>query len=326
MLKKIILALLFNILFANFVIANKELPVFSGIGGNFHALDMYGKSMQLNDYKGKVVVLSFGYTNCPDICPFTLGYLNDLYQKLPKYAQENIQIMFLTIDPKYDTPQHLKDFISYFNKDFIGITGQTKKQTDYIANLFKIKYKKIGENLPVEDIRIVVKKQNSKSEDDKISLFDHSVTIYLIDTEGEVRNISYTGTPKAEFINNILALMPTIKVEDFRIRNSAKNARFAAAYGKITNLSNQQDVLLSVSSSIAKRTEFHQTKIVEGFAKMLHRSNQVFQPRQTLTLKPMSYHIMFIGLKKPISSLDSVDITLHFKHAGEVPIKINLKN
>ncbi|WP_428088196.1 SCO family protein [Candidatus Thioglobus sp.] len=325
MLRKMVFGVFFYTLMASLSLASSNLPVLSGVGGNFKAVDMYGNPMQLDDYKGKVVILGFGYTNCPDICPFTLGYLSDLYKKLPKYAQKNTQVLFITIDPKYDTPAHLKDFISYFNQDFIGITGQTKVQTDYITNLFKIKYKEIGSNVPIEDIRIVVKKQNNKIGDDKVRLYDHSVTIYLLDTDGEVRNISYTGTPKEVFITDILSLVPksAIKIENFRLRKTAKNTRSIALYGSISNMTNKQDVLLSLSSSIAKRTELHEIKIVEGFARMAHKSNQILKPNQILTLKPMSYHIMLTGLKQPLSDINTIDVIFKFKYAGNILVKVD---
>ncbi len=326
MLKKILFSVLFYTLTTGLSLASSKLPVLSGVGGNFTATDMYGKTMQLDDYKGKVVLLGFGYTNCPDICPFTLGYLNDLYTKLPKYRQEQTKVLFMTIDPKHDTPKHLREFISYFNKDFVGITAQTKAQTDHIANLFKIKYKEIGENVPVEDIRIVVKKQDKKAGEDKVRLYDHSVTIYLIDTDGEVRNVSYTGTTQEEFVANILSLMPksNIKIENLRLKKTAKNARATAIYGNITNMSNQDDVLLGLSSSIAQHTALHETKIVEGFARMVHRENQILKPNQTLMLKPMSYHIMLMGLNKPLENNDVVEVILKFKYAGDIPIQLKV--
>jgi protein SCO1/2 len=308
-------------LLMTYINASQKLPVLSGVGGNFSAIDMYGKEMQLDDYKGKIIILGFGYTNCPDICPFTLGYLKDLYEQLPKKVQKQVQVMFVTIDPEFDTPKHLKNFIAHFNKDFLGINGKTKKNTDYIVKLFKAKYKKIGKNIPIGDVRAVVVKQ----QEDKVDLYDHSITLYLIDSDGDTRNISYTGTPKEKFIANILSLLPKSSIKiDLKMQKTAKNARSSVAYGKIINLSNKEDTLLEITSSIANRVELHETKIVDGFAKMIHKANKVFKPKETLVLKPMSYHIMFMGLKKTIDEIDMVDIVLKFKQAGDISLKIKM--
>jgi len=326
MLKKIILGLLLGFSVANLANSNNDLSVLSGVGGNFSAVDMHNKPMQLDDYKGKIVILGFGYTNCADVCPFTLGYLKQLYEQLPKFAQEKLQIMFVTVDPEYDTPKHLKEFVSYFNQNFLGITG-TREQIDNIVQLFKARYTQIGDNIDVENVRRVVHKKTSDKTEDKVRLYSHSVTLYLLDQDGETRNISYTGTPKKEFITRILSLLKNpIKTENFRMKQSAKNAKSGAAYGEITNLSGAEDVLLSISSSIAKKTQLHETQVVDGFAKMVHRSNKVFAPGQTLVLKPMSYHIMFMGLNKPINNLKIVDLVLTFKNAGDVPISIKLRH
>lgn len=323
MLKKFLLLLCLNIGIFNLSNASSDLPVLSGVGGNFSAVDMYNNPMQMSDYKGKVVILGFGYTNCADICPFTLGYLKQLYEQLPDYAQKQLQIMFVTVDPEYDTPAHLKNFITHFNQAFIGLTG-TRAQIDNIVQLFKARYTQIGGNVDVENIRRVVQKQTT--DESKVRLYNHSVTLYLIDQDGETRQIGYTGTPKEEFSTHILSLIEApIKTEKFRIKKSAANARSSAAYGEITNISNIDDILLSVSSTISKKTELHETQIVDGFSKMVHQPNKLFKPGQTLILKPMSYHIMFMGLKQPINKLNSVEIILKFKHAGDVPIRIDLE-
>ncbi len=321
---KLIFILMLGFSLINSANANSNLPVLSGVGGNFSAVDMHNNPMQLDDYQGKLIILGFGYTNCADVCPFTLGYLKQLYEQLPRFAQDKLQIMFVTIDPEYDTPKHLNDFISYFNKSFLGITG-TRAQIDNIVQLFKARYTQIGGDVDVDNIRRVVQKQTAGGAEDKVRLYNHSVTLYLIDQDGETRHIGYTGTPKAEFSANILSLLQVpIKTEKFRMKQSSKNARSSAAYGEITNISNTEDVLLSVSSTIAKKTELHETQIIDGFSKMVHQPNKIFKPGQTLTLKSMSYHIMFMGLNQPISELNSVDIMLKFKHAGNVPIHIDL--
>ncbi|MBL1321868.1 MAG: SCO family protein [Methylophaga sp.] len=184
-----------------------EMPILSGVGGNFSAVDADGKDIEFNDYNGKVIVIAFGYTNCADICPFTLGYLKSLYSKLSLEEQQRVRIIFVTIDPKYDTPGHLKSFIGHFNEDFIGLSG-TQEQIDYIVSLYQAQYNKLSSVTVLTDyVRRVNPKEDTDKSEDKTSLYSHTVTLYLIDKDGFTRSLEYTGTPKDEFVTKIRVLI-----------------------------------------------------------------------------------------------------------------------
>lgn len=214
MLKKLIF-LVFVALFSNsnFLLADEEilnLPILSGVGGDFSAVDADGEPLEFSDLRGKVVVLAFGYTNCADICPFTLGYLKRLYANLSATEQQDVRIIFVTIDPEYDTPGHLKGFIGHFNKDFIGLSG-TQEQVDYIVSLYQAEYNKLSAlNVPTQNIRRVNPKlfvDEEKAKEDTASLYSHSVTLYLIGKEGFTRSLEYTGTPIENFTRKIRQLI-----------------------------------------------------------------------------------------------------------------------
>lgn len=211
MLKKILTSC-FILLLLNVNISNSragELPILSGVGGDFIAVDSNGETIEFNQYSGNVAVMAFGYTNCADICPFTLGYLKQLYAKLTPEDQQKVRFIFVTIDPEYDTPAHLKDFLGHFNKDFIGISG-TKEQTDYIVSLYQAQYNELSAlGIPTHNIRRVNTKlfEESEKQVDEATLFSHSVSLYLVDKDGFTRSIEYTGTPKDEFVNKINMLL-----------------------------------------------------------------------------------------------------------------------
>jgi len=183
------------------------LPVISGVGGDFTAVDGEGKTIHFSDFKGKVVILAFGYTNCADICPFTLGYLKQLYQSLPNDIQKKLRIVFVTIDPKYDTPEHLNKFVKFFNKDFIGLSG-TQEQIDHITSLYQAEYHTLSDNVEIEtkDIRRTTPRKTD-NEHEKGSLFSHTVVLYLIDKNGLTRSLEYTGTTKEDFSTKIKRLV-----------------------------------------------------------------------------------------------------------------------
>lgn len=185
---------------------NSTLPIYSGVGGEFTAVDSNGNNIKLSDYKGKTVVLAFGYTNCADICPFTLGYLKQLYKTLSTEEQKETHFIFVTIDPEYDTPKHLKAFVEFFNKDFIGLSG-SKEQIEHITSLYKAEYSNLSEGkVATKEIRRVTP-QKTTDKDEKAALFTHTVVLYLIDKQGYTRSLEYTGTPKDEFAGKIRELI-----------------------------------------------------------------------------------------------------------------------
>lgn len=208
MLKKIFVVCLLSFLTVANVTLADELPVLSGVGGNFTAINTDGKEIEFDSFKGKVVLLAFGYTNCADICPFTLGYLKMVYKILSPEEQQDVRVIFTTINPEYDTPEHLKAFLEYFNKDFIGLTG-TREQVDRVVSLFQAQYQAIStpDGVETKNVRRINQKEVESDKTDKTTLFNHSVMIYLIDKQGKTRSIDYTGTPGDEFVVKIRQLI-----------------------------------------------------------------------------------------------------------------------
>jgi len=212
MLKKTLTLLIISLIINVNPVNSKavSLPILSGVGGEFTAVDSNGNTIEFNNYAGNVVVLAFGYTSCADICPFTLGYLKQLYNKLSSGEQQKVRMLFVTVDPEYDTPEHLKAFLAHFNEDFIGISG-SKEQTDYIVSLYQAEYNQLSAlGIPTQNIRRVQPKlfeDDSEAEEDTATLFSHSVSIYLVDKDGFTRSVEYTGTPKDEFSAKIKQLI-----------------------------------------------------------------------------------------------------------------------
>ena len=85
--------------------------------------DQEGQPVLVNELKGKWSVLFFGYTFCPDICPTTLAQLRELNTLLPEAARNNLQVIFVSVDPNRDTPAQLKTYLGYYNAGFEGLTG-----------------------------------------------------------------------------------------------------------------------------------------------------------------------------------------------------------
>ena len=107
---------------------------------DFHLRDFHGKPRSLADFRGKVVVLFFGYTHCPVICPTTLSDLAKVMRLLGNDA-DKVQVLFITVDPERDQPELLSKFIPYFNPSFLGLYGDAKATAE-TAKSFGIVYEK----------------------------------------------------------------------------------------------------------------------------------------------------------------------------------------
>lgn len=129
--------------------------------------DADGKPRTLADFKGKVTVIFFGYTQCPDVCPTTLAELAEARALLGKDA-ERVQGVFVSLDPERDTPEVLKAYVANFGADFVGLRGD-EEETRAAAKEFKIFYAKVP----------------GKTEGSYT--VDHTAGSYVIDAQGRVR-------------------------------------------------------------------------------------------------------------------------------------------
>jgi len=136
-------------------------------GGDFTLTAHTGKPARVSDFNGKVVVMFFGYTHCPDICAPTLVKLDQVVKRLGDEAK-NVQVLFVTVDPEHDTVKQLAGFIPPFNPAFIGLTG-SDKEIAAVASEYKVAYG-----------------QSSQAKPGQI-LVDHSTGILVKDKKGKLR-------------------------------------------------------------------------------------------------------------------------------------------
>lgn len=144
-MKRVAIAAIFILCFALNGCESK--PVFNalditgiqGYGSDFHLTDHTGKSRTMADFRGKVVVMFFGYTHCPDVCPTTLTEMRQVMQMLGSDAQR-LQVLFVTVDPVRDTPELLSKYVPSFDPSFLGLFGDLSA-TEKVAKDFKIFYR-----------------------------------------------------------------------------------------------------------------------------------------------------------------------------------------
>jgi len=158
-------------------------------GKDFQLTDHTGKPRALADFRGKVVVMFFGYTQCPDVCPTTLSELAEVMKMLGPDAAR-VQVLFVTIDPERDTPQLLTAYVPAFNPSFLGLYGDAEA-TARTAKEFKIIYQKQSGPTP------------------GTYTMDHSAGTYVFDPQGRLRLYMSYGQGPEVFVHDIRELLRT---------------------------------------------------------------------------------------------------------------------
>jgi len=104
----------------------KDEAIASFKGSDFSLKDMNNNTITQESFDGPLTAIFFGFTNCPDVCPMTLNKMDIVFDKL-KNKKKNLKFFFISVDPERDTPEVIKDYLSNFDNNFIGITGEPEK-------------------------------------------------------------------------------------------------------------------------------------------------------------------------------------------------------
>ena len=140
----------------------------TAFGKDFSLLDPDGKVRTLADFKGKVVVMFFGYTQCPDVCPTTLTEMQQV-MKLMGPQSDKVQVLFVTVDPERDTAAILKQYVPSFDPSFLGLRPADEAALEKVTKDFKIYYKKVAGTSPGS------------------YTMDHTAGSYAFDPQGRLR-------------------------------------------------------------------------------------------------------------------------------------------
>lgn len=164
------------------------------IGGHmpdlaFQLTDDNGKPVTAADYRGKVLLLYFGYTHCPDVCPLTLAHLHVALQKLGPQG-DDVRILFVSVDPARDTPAVLHAYVNAFDKRAVGLTGSASA----IEALSK-RYRSAFTREP-----------SGKGGDYEVT---HSSGIYVFDRDGRARVLATPADPQADLVHDLKLLLDT---------------------------------------------------------------------------------------------------------------------
>ncbi|MEQ1880747.1 MAG: SCO family protein [Burkholderiales bacterium] len=156
-------------------------------GKEFALTDHNGKHRTLEDFRGQVVVLFFGFTHCPDVCPTTLGELASAFNKLGASA-DKVQVLMVSVDPERDTQEVLSKYVAAFHPRFLGLRGSAE-ETARVAKDFKVIYQKASGTTAVS------------------YSMDHSAGTFIIDKQGRLRLYAGYGQGAEIFAHDIGILL-----------------------------------------------------------------------------------------------------------------------
>ena len=148
--------------------ANVDISGSTSFSPAFELQDHHGQVRHLEDFKGKVLVVFFGYTQCPDVCPSTMFEMKKVMELLGKDADQ-VQVAFITLDPDRDTLELLEKYVPSFDARFLGLRPQSPEALEKIVKGYKIFYQKVS------------------GKDPKYYTIDHTAGSYAIDKKGQLR-------------------------------------------------------------------------------------------------------------------------------------------
>jgi protein SCO1/2 len=156
-------------------------------GLEFELTDGQGNPVTADQYDGKIRLLFFGFTSCPDVCPTALQKLNQATEGLPSGLQDDVQTLFISVDPERDSPERLASYVSFFGDGIVGLTG-TEPQLRELAKRYRTTF---GYEEPDENGNYAV---------------SHSSAVYVFDREGKARLLIRSDLGPKEIRQDLIAL------------------------------------------------------------------------------------------------------------------------
>ncbi|RME88338.1 MAG: SCO family protein [Anaerolineae bacterium] len=150
--------------------------------------DVNGRLFDLRAWRGDIVLLTFGYTSCPDVCPTTLADLKRLRAELDADQAARVQVVFITVDPQRDTPERVQEYVSFFDPTFIGLSG-SEEDLAPVWQAYGV-FREVGERNAEGGYAV-----------------NHSARIYLVDPDGNLRLTYSFGTDPQDILRDVRYLL-----------------------------------------------------------------------------------------------------------------------
>ena len=267
----------------------------------FALTDHKNRPFDLASLKGKWSFLFFGFTHCPDVCPTTLAVLARVRDNIAKNTAgaEDIEFVFISVDPNRDTASKLRQYVGYFDSTFLGVTGDNAQIGNLAGQLgaaYQVAITPGMENYPVY----------------------HSTAVFLLDPRARYHAV-FTPPHDAEAIGKRFKMVReleadnAVSVRDAWVRETPPGMTMMAGYMELRNNTSRPQVLVAASSSGFESVMIHRTIVKDGMAGMVHASQIELTANANLTFAPGGYHLMLMNPKRTLRAGDPVVINLEFR-------------
>jgi protein SCO1/2 len=267
----------------------------------FALTDHKNRVFDLASLKGKWSFIFFGFTHCPDVCPTTLAELARARGHIARNTAgaEDIQFVFISVDPNRDTAGKLRQYVSYFEPTFLGVTGDDAQIANLAGQLgapYQVAITPGMDNYPVT----------------------HSTAVFLLDPRARYHAV-FTPPHDADAIGKRFKVVreleagDAVSAGDAWIREAPPGMSMMAGYMALRNDTSRPQVLVAASSSGFQSVMIHRTIVKDGVAGMAHASQIELKPNASLIFAPGGYHLMLMGPKRTLRAGDPVVINLEFR-------------
>ena len=309
--------------------------------GEINFIDHNGTAFTKQRLLGKWSIVFFGFTNCPDICPTTLQTLSKVKNSLESIAINSstawspYQVIMVSVDPERDNVDKLKSYVPWFDKEFIGLTGDLEYTKQFAKNLGILFYK-------------------SKQQSETVYEVDHGASLILINPNGEYagaitaphlideisadllvmsnRFVDTTAAQKshAEQANGG-SLANTHDIQELQIsnawiRSAPPGVSSMAAYMSLTNLSDKEIIISDIESPDFAMSMIHDTVIEDGVASMNHLDELAIAAGETVNLAPLEKHVMLMRPSQPLNKGRMSRLVLIDKQGTRYPVLIEVRD
>jgi protein SCO1/2 len=284
---------------------------------DFTLTDQFGEPFRLTDQRGKVVLIFFGYVQCPDVCPATLSTWAKVANRLGD-ARRGVRFVYVTVDPERDTGERLGRHLAIFGSDFVGLTG-TAEELDAVFREYGITTRKL-----------------TLFEGAGGYVMEHTSQTFLVDPEGRLRLQYEFDSRYADVLTDVSWLLDQIRVEDVWSRPTAAagdsaeelpdDAPPGVMYLSIANAGTEDDRLVSLRTDVCRAVEIHRTTRDGGRMRMTPLPEGVPIPAgETVRFAPGGLHVMLIGLRRGLTPGERFEVELVFASGRELTVESEVR-
>lgn len=293
---------------------------------DFTLIDQNERPFRLSDQRGRVVLIFFGFVQCPDVCPATLSTWVRVARRLGA-DRDQVRFLYITVDPERDTPANLGRHLAIFAPDFIGLTG-TREALEAVYRAYGVEQKKL-----------------QLFESAKGYVIEHTSLTFLIDPDGILRLTYEYNTRSDDVFTDVRWLLDhrgasggteAIRVEDVWSRPTAApgaetkppppDGAPGVMYLSIVNGSGRDDRLVAIRTEVADVAEIHETTHHGGGAHMAPVDGGVPIPAgKTVRFAPGGLHVMLIGLRRNLLVGERFRAELVFESGNEMTVESEVR-